>query len=238
MRRGYRSSGRRAEDLGPPPAGPGPGAERPGRRYALVVTSHRGDKYLPDTLSTAGEMLPFFPTEIVTRDDVGKVGMARGGRLARVIKWMPKTGRGLSASVAQAWSMVPTEIDYVFHLEEDFHLTAPVDLDGMADVIERDGLANMALLRQPWTPEEETAGGYQQSPAYEQRAEYLFHREGFWLNPCLIPADVIRQGGGNEPQLTEKHRDRGFGVWGQRDDPPRCLHVGAEGGMGTPGWAA
>lgn len=222
-----------------------PAVVRPPRRFALVVTSHRGDLYLPGAMETWQANLPWDQIDKVVLHHDGMDGLAalighltdlvHGGRL---IPLVTKYRAGLSAAVAKAWAAVPEDITHVFHLEEDFHLCEPVDLDAMADVVDRDRLANMVLLRQPWTPEEQAAGGYQQNPAYIQQPEYLHHREGFWLNPCLIPADVIRGGGGNEPQLTARWRHRGFGVWGQRDDHPRCLHVGTEGGMGTAGWAA
>ncbi|GEM_PF-5632376 len=203
------------------------------RRFALTVTSHRGSTYLPATLELARQMLPWDRLEPrIVVDDAG-------GAPDPLDCWTLHFDRrsGLSEAVSTAWAIAARSgADYVFHLEEDFQLCEPVDLDGMADVVDRDGLAQMCLLRQPWSPDEVAADGYQQSPAYEQRDEYLFHREGFWLNPSLIPADVVAGGGGVESVLTERWSDRGFGVWGQRGDPPRCLHVGELGGMGSPGW--
>lgn len=210
------------------------------RRFALVVTSHRGDLYLPETLEIARQMLPWdrFTKRIAHLDGGGKVPSPLGKPESDVGIVVSPWKRGLAQAVSAVWRTA-ADVDFVFHLEEDFHLLEPVDLDGMADVIERDNLAQMCLYRQPWTPQEAAAGGYMRLHAgYEQRAEYVFNRRCFSLNPCLIPAHVIREGWphGNEAEQTARWEDAGFGVWGQLDDPPRCLHVGAEGGMGSPGW--
>ena len=217
----------------------------PARRYALVVTSHRGDLYLPWTLGLAREMLPWdsFVQRLVI-DDAGGAPEGNDYALMRAPQRL-----GLAEAVRAAWSLVmqsaPT---HVFHLEEDFHLTEPVDLDAMADVLDEYGnLAQLTLKRQPWNPQEAAAGGIVEAnpDAYVQVDHphvWTQHRECFSLNPSLIPARVIRGGWpvGNEAEQTARLVGDGavFGFWGGKWDPPRCIHVGAQGGMGSPGWAA
>lgn len=218
------------------------------RRFALVVTSHRGDLYLPSSLATWQACLPWdrFEQRVLVDDS------ASGNRCVvqdefDLTSYHPER-TGLSATVWDAWMETGAhpEITHVFHLEEDFQLTEPVDLDALADVLDEYGnLAQMVLKRQPWSPEEQAAGGIVERfpDEYVQVDEphpWLQHRRIFSLNPCLIPARVVRAGwpAGNEAEQTDRLLVDGavFGMWGRRDDPPRCLHVGTEGGMGTPGW--
>jgi hypothetical protein len=143
--------------------------------------------------------------------------------------------RGLAAAVQSAWRDLPAEIDYVFHVEEDFVFVAPVDIDAMALTLkEQPRLAQVVLKRQPWSPAEREAGGIieMHPDLYSQQDTYVEHRRIFSLNPCLIPRAVVDLGwpAGNEAGFTEQLVEAGwsFGFWGQKTDPPRVLHVGVE----------
>ena len=39
-----------------------------------------------------------------------------------------------------------------------------------------------------------------------------------------------------EAEITERLEGRTFGYWGGATDGPRCVHIGSEGGMGSPRW--
>jgi hypothetical protein len=72
---------------------------------------------------------------------------------------------------------------------------------------------------------------YQYEADYVQRPEYLETQRIFSLNPCLYPARTARYpwpNHGDEGQFTQKLVSEGykFAVYGQRDDPPRSLHLG------------
>lgn len=189
---------------------------------ALCVISDRADLYLPQTLDSLRTYLPIGCDHMILVDD-------RDHRL------------GLAGAVNEAWSNVPPETDYIWHHEEDFLLTAPVDIAGMASVLEehRD-LAQLVLKRQPWSPTEVHAGGIiEEHPAdYTDRETlgypWVEHRRIFSLNPCLIPRRVFEQGwpAGNEAEQTIRFMGKRFGFWGKREDPPHCFHVGARRSVG------
>ncbi len=209
------------------------------RRWAVTVTSHRGDLYLPASLASWQACLPWDGLEVTVLHVDGLPGPSVADEFDRAV-WTERRA-GLANAVRTVWAAVPDDITHVLHLEEDFQLLQPVDLDGMADVVDAEGLAQMVLQRQPWSPEEQAAGGLVAAhmESYEDRGGWLFHRRIFSLNPCVVPAWVVREGwpDGNEAEATARWSDAGFGVWGPPGDV-RCLHVGSEGGMGTPGWAA
>lgn len=191
----------------------------------VAFISDRQDRYLPGCISSFGEHVlshvpgGYLPTTVI--DD-------RDHRL------------GLAGAVKAAWDWARTEgVDYLLHVEEDFRFNSRVDLDAMRQVLDTDKyLAQVVLKRQPWSPEEHRAGGIiELNPRdYTQRRDgdlwWVEHQRIFSLNPCLIPRWVLERGwpDGNEAQATDELVAAGyrFAFFGQRDDPPRVTHVGAE----------
>lgn len=160
---------------------------------------------------------------------------------------------GLAGAVQEAWAWaLDQEVDYLFHVEEDFRFRRDVDLDRLAALLERSPyLAQVCLLRQAWSPEERAAGGiYAAYPADTWRqmgdpadrySEWVLHRRLFSLNPCLIPARVLEIGWpsgpigvGNETGFTNRCLERGlaFAYAGRLDDDPWVEHVGDTRGAG------
>jgi len=144
--------------------------------------------------------------------------------------------QGLAASVQLCWDELRSwDLDYVFHVEEDFVFPDPPPIDDMAAILAANPeLAQVALYRQPWSPEEIAADGYLNlhSDQYEQREGYLVTDRLFTLNPCLYPAwlmDIGWPDRGGEAEFTAICREKGlrFGLYGQRTDSARCIHIGA-----------
>lgn len=139
---------------------------------------------------------------------------------------------GLAAAVDTAWTFA--KHDMLFHVEEDFVFRAPVELAAMRDVLDTyPRLAQLCLLRQPWSPEEHAAGGIlEMTPdAYSEQVMcgrlVVTHQRCFSLNPCLIPRPVLDTGwpAGNEAEQTARLVEAGwrFGYWGNR---PTVEHIG------------
>ena len=206
--------------------------------FTLVVTSHGRWPYLGRTLGALDALGLEFDRRILSLDgdtDAKTVGGQHGWEILT-------TGerKGLTANLAQAWGALTEADDYVLHLEEDFVLhEAP--LREMADTLDAyRHVANMVLVRQPWGPHEFAAGSVLKAQrSLIDRGGWLEHRNGFWLNPMVAHASLLRSlTPGLEQDLTAQclARKLSFGYWGAMDDPPRCEHIGAEGGMGSPGW--
>lgn len=151
-----------------------------------------------------------------------------------------ETKQGLAATVRDAWSRVWT-CDYLAHFEEDFLLTAPVDLDAMIAVLTEDPkLAQLSLKRDAVNADERDAGGFveMQPDAYRDRAGWLEHQVIFTLNPCLIPRWVLDVTAGDlERPMTDAllahDPEIRFGIWGDRGDPPAINHIGTQ---RSPAW--
>lgn len=128
---------------------------------------------------------------------------------------------------------------YIFHLEEDFVFDQDIHLDQMISVLESDTkLAQVALLRGPWAPDEIQAGGIiQQHPGSYARLEangiqYLRHRRYFTTNPCLYRRSIMERGWpaikNSEIAFTKKLRTRGMQFAYLGDGEPQVTHIGDE----------
>lgn len=187
----------------------------------LVIISDRGDQYLPGCLASLAEFVehPFSFRTIV--DD-------REHRL------------GMAGAVREGWSRaLDAGCDFVFHVEEDFQFTEPVDVEPLWSACPpAHPLAQVVLKRQSWSPEERSAGGIVElhPDDYHEHEGYTFHQRIFSLNPCIVSRAVMELGwpDGNEAEMTRKLTDLGywFAFHGNKFDPPRVLHVGAERSQG------
>jgi GT2 family glycosyltransferase len=153
--------------------------------------------------------------------------------------------RGFAATVESVWRLaLQAPCDYVFHAEDDFTYREPVDLDGMARLLEdHPRLAQLALKRQPINEEERAAGGFMQTrppETWTAREGFVEHSLNFTTNPCLIPREFIESclAGDwpkSEPAISRfaESLPRWFAYLGAVGDGPRVEHIGHE---RTAGW--
>lgn len=147
---------------------------------------------------------------------------------------------GLAGAARAAWEWACSiDLDYLLHVEEDFRLITPFDPNDAVTILQTDKyLAQVVLKRQPWSPEEQSAGGIIECHPddYTDRRDgdlrWVEHQRIFSLNPCVIPRNVLEMGwpDGNEAEMTELLVGKGyrFAFLGRRSDPPRVIHVGHE----------
>lgn len=217
----------------------------------VFVTNGRGNYFR--------ECLASYQANIASEDTIERIVVSDAPSLAYHV-WLQDlvpdgwaklvtTGgqKGLAAAVRAGWDTASG--DYVFHVEEDFTFNETIDLDRLAALLKsRPELAQICLLRQPspFSDDEMRAGGIvEKNPdAYEERhsahGDYLVHREGFSLNPCLIPRVVYEQGCPDDPispeaELGRRLVDQGFffAYAGRKGDPPKVEHIGV---TRAPGW--
>ncbi len=151
--------------------------------------------------------------------------------------------RGLAGAVQSAWASVNPEVDYVFHLEDDFVFNKSIDINHMAFLLRTNPqLVQMALVRASVNPPEEAVGGFvfQHLEDYSQKEDYFQHGRLFTLNPCLYPMSTVKMGwpdhGGESEFTTKVHsidKDYRFGFYGNIYDEPLVTHIG---GRRSEGW--
>jgi hypothetical protein len=198
---------------------------------ALLLTTCGRGHYLArclNSLSTDG-----FEHRIVI-DDSGDMDYARQLR-ETLPGWTiisHASRRGLAAAIETGWDAIRhLDVDYVFHIEDDFVFPETVPLDRMQAILEADpSLAQVVLYRQPWGPAETITGGYLNQYPYEQDGDLFITDRIFSINPCLYPAWVCDHEGGLEAdvtaQLVAEHKR--FAVLCGPDKTPLCFHIGAE----------
>lgn len=199
----------------------------------MCITDGRWD-YLQQTIASAEEMLDWpFHYKLLVDDSGSATETCPQFDGWRYLKNPER--RGLAGAIASGWEFIPPTTDYVFHLEDDFTFPAPVPIADMVQALEADSsLAQVALLRQPWSPEEQHAGSiyamnrgvYSTSKA--TGVELVTHRRLFTFNPSLYPRAICDYGAGLEQEVTDALLAHGyrFSYLGGISDDPRCLHIG------------
>lgn len=125
---------------------------------------------------------------------------------------------------------------WLFWLEDDFTFNEPVDLAAMQAIVDREGLAQLSLMRQPWyQPEVEAGGVVAVSPNdFAQRDGWIEHRAYWTMNPMLTRRSTLAahqwpKGRSSELRFARSvFADPGAraGILGAIDDPPRVEHIG------------
>jgi hypothetical protein len=160
---------------------------------------------------------------------------------------------GFAHNIAEAWKRIPPDVDYCFHLEDDFVAKKMIDIEEMAEVMnENPHLVQIALMRQPWSSEEKKYGGIvgyrsAQGVEFTEKSQEIMLRNKPWLshwyehagwlttNPCLYPKWVADRGwptdeGAGEGKmfrlLHEEDPRRRSAYWGRIADEPWVWHIG------------
>ena len=186
----------------------------------LLITDGRAD-YLTRTLLSALENMPR-PERIVLVED-------------------PDHSLGFAGAIQAGWDRVlATDAELIFHLEADFTFNGKVPLEEMAMLVSHPDVAQVALKRQAWNPQEKAAGGIvEANPAAFEEREWLgirhtVTRSFFTTNPSLYRRDIAERGWPQESESEGKFSIRLFNeapdtvscFLGGRFDPPAVTHIG------------
>lgn len=148
---------------------------------------------------------------------------------------------GFAGAIAQGWrKVIETGAEWVVHLELDFTFNAPVALDQMLTVLQKNPyLVQMALKRQPVNEAEREAGGIVEMwpDEYEQRTVrghvWTEHRLFFTTNPSVYPVALCHRGWPQVERSEEAFTNlllpdpkMRFAFWGGKFDPPLVEHIG------------
>ena len=137
-------------------------------------------------------------------------------------------------------TIVATDADYAFMVEDDTPLLGDISLTDMIDVLNANqSLAQLMLQRPPFNTEEVAAGGvYQLTPndfaeCSDGKYTWVEHFRHYGFQPHLVKRHVIEYILTNatnflELGVTEPLKAAGynFGYWGGINDPPLCEHAG------------
>lgn len=205
----------------------------------LVMTDGRGE-YLTRTLAAFDRHVTANITARLIHDDSGDVAYRAWLGEAYPQYRLVTTGRqrcGFSAAMCSAWRHLVAlrHTPWVFHLEDDFEVTRPVNLADLAALlVQRPYLAQMALRRQAWGTEVDYGGFVEAAPAWysgctDGTRSWIETGRNFTCNPSLYRRSLTRVGwplgDGSENLITSQLRKHGlpwgvpgprvrFGFWG------------------------
>lgn len=151
--------------------------------------------------------------------------------------------RGLSGSIRTLWETAQMlDVDYIFHVEEDFTFEVDVDIEKMISILNMaPHLWQVALKRQPVNAEEAEVGGFmQQDPGayvqyysnFDPSLVWVEQRKFFTLNPCVYSINITRPlwpKGGGEREFSQhvfQNEESACAFLGSIDDPPLVDHIG------------
>lgn len=160
----------------------------------LIILTNRRDLYLEETLDSIDEHVTGLDRLTIV-DDSGDHAWRRGGIGHHEV--VPVDDRPAGYARAMQTVLDVAEGDHVLFWEEDFRATAPVDVGELATILDnRPHLAQLALMRQPWYPNEVAAGGVLEAKAHEGHEIELIdgvweHRAFFTCNPTVLPRRTL-----------------------------------------------
>lgn len=209
-------------------------------RAALVILTNGRRDCIERTIPSLEEQVSPLPELRLIFDDSGdatyRAWLAQ--RFDRYVLSASRRALGYAPAMRRALDHVATlPVDWVWISEDDFLYRRPVGLLVLAGVMEADPkLAQVVLRRQPWFPSELRSGdmiGRFPAAQFEERSDYLRHRQFFSMNPHLIRRETLARfrwplGASSERRYGERLFHAGYfaGLWGGRHEPPWVEHVG------------
>jgi hypothetical protein len=200
----------------------------------VVITDGRAD-CLARMWESLAEQVPYdWHSVLVVNDDPGSFPVVPSWVRPLTVIQHPRREGGAGA-VRSAWRNIVRgdQPRYVFHVEDDWVFTRPVDIDKMVTVLEEHPqLAQVVLRKQlmgveaEWSP----PGGWEE--AWFPHRDFVWHRRNWSLNPCLyplcIPDTYPWPVGGHEHHFTADLLADGwrFAFYGNWDDAPHIDHIG------------
>ena len=215
---------------------------------ALILRCDGRREYIEETVHSTITHLGAFEHQIIIDDsgdaDYGKWLDARFGGFNCVHH---SERRGLSGCFKSACDVaIALGVDYVFSTEDDYAITSDLDLTAFIALLEsQPHLAQVALKRTSYSPQEHAAGGIVEAYPhfYNERSAggmtWLETDHLFVFSPSLIPRRVIECALANtdtflEDNVTAALWANGYRscYWGAMFDRPLCGHVGTTRSVG------
>lgn len=207
---------------------------------ALLVMTDGRRQYIRETLSSASQRLhgSFGPLFIFddSGDEENHQWIRNNFPTFHLI--YKDTRQGFGGAIQSAWDHIKQyDVDYIFHLEDDFTFNRNVPVDDMARVLDDNpNLYQMALRRQAWSDEEIRVGGVIERwpESFHQEDGWISHRMFFTTNPSLYRKSLIETRTYPNVKDSEGHFSQSiitdpaarFGYWGQKTDTPWVEHIG------------
>lgn len=213
-------------------------------RLGLLALTNGRDGLLGQALASAMECLVGGFAVKVIHDDTGRPDHRQA--LSSKFPGFRVIGQdsclGFGGAISNAWGYLSSmDLDYIFHLEDDFIFNEEISLSDLVTVLECDrNVQQVALQRQAWNEEEKIFGGLLnvRSESYTDAeiggVPVVLHRNYFTTNPSLYRHSLMSRGwssGENSEgifgiTLFEEQPEAVCSFLGRKSDRPKVHHLG------------
>lgn len=214
---------------------------------SMTVLTDGRKEYLEQTLPTWIEAYGDKIEHKIILDDSGNTGYRHW--LVEtfpdfVVVAIGKDRCGYDVAMREVFLVVRTlGLPYNLHVEDDFKLHTPPDLDKVCEVLDNfPQVSQMSFMRQPWYPNEVEAGGVvealerQGAVSFQQKftngSSWVRHNAFWTANPNVFPQWVAHREWPDAPWCEMKfsqalrYDKKVSGIWGHRDSWVCVEHIG------------
>ncbi len=214
-------------------------------KFCVIIINDGRNDYLEKSLKSFSEKVIFPEGSEITKILIDDWPLDRDEKLIKKIgkkygvnKYIfNEENLRVDNTVRKIWDNVPSDIDYVFHQENDFIYLEKIYISELVKVLETPTIVQCALARQAWFQDEKESGGLFKTRSERFRSgnasgiDIVMHRDHFTFNPSLYKrkwlVDINPFG---EYQLSNYYLSQNSALWfayyGKRTDKNRIEHIG------------
>lgn len=214
-------------------------------KFCVIIINDGRNDYLAEALKSFKENI-LFPegSEVykimiddwpLDRDTETLKKLAKKYKIDKVV--LNEENLGVNSTVKKVWSLIPSDVDYIWHQENDFTFLKKVNIADLMIVLESPIIVQCAIVRQPWFDDEKLSGSLMNTRPERWRdgnvsgIEVVLHKDHFTFNPSLYKRkwvqDIFPFG---EYDIRNHYINKNGALWfaylGKKDDQHRCLHIG------------
>lgn len=214
-------------------------------KFCVIIINDGRNDYFEQTMKSFKENV-FFPegSKIhkiliddwpADRDEAAIKKLAKKYKIDQVV--LNEENLGVNKTVKKAWSLIPEDVDYIWHQENDFVYIKPVQIEILMKVLENPIIIQCALVRQAWFQDELEAGSLMNTRPERWKVanvsgiDIVVHKDHFTFNPSLYKRKwLIDIDPFGEYDLRNYYMGKNPGLYfsylGKKEDDHRILHIG------------
>jgi hypothetical protein len=214
-------------------------------KFCVIIINDGRNDYLAKSLKSFAENVCFPEGSEVTKILIDDWPLERDEkeikRLAK--KYDIKTvvfneeNLGVNQTVRKVWTLIPEDIDYIWHQENDFVFLEKVNIESLMTVLESPIIIQCALVRQAWFEDERQCGSLMNTRPERWKSanvsgiDIVAHKDHFTFNPSLYKRKWLAHiNPFGEYDLRNYYMAKNpslyFSYFGKKEDSHRVLHIG------------
>ncbi len=214
-------------------------------KFCVIIINDGRNDYLEKSLNSFSENVIFPEGSEITKILIDDWPLDRDEKLIRKIGKKQGVNKYIfneenlrvDNTVRKIWDNVPSDIDYIFHQENDFIYLEKIHISELVKVLESPIIVQCALARQAWFKDERECGTLFNTRPERFRSgnmsgiDIVMHKDHFTFNPSLYKRKwLVNIEPFGEYQLSHHYLNQNRALWftyyGKRTDSNRIEHIG------------